>query len=52
MTIAEGSADPGRAPNNRFDGGSDAELIQLFKRNKQVLNRSDEDVIAAMVHPR
>jgi hypothetical protein len=41
-----------RCPDGRFAGGSDAELIQLFKRNKQVLNRSDEDVIAAMTHPR
>jgi hypothetical protein len=41
-----------RCPDNRFDGGSDAELIELFKRNRQVLGRSDEDVIAAMTHPR
>ena len=34
----------------RFDGGSDEELIQLFKRSKRVLNRIDEDVIAAMTH--
>jgi hypothetical protein len=40
------------SPDGRFDGGSDAELIQLFKRNRQVLGRSDEDVIAAMTHPR
>jgi hypothetical protein len=39
-------------PDGRFDGGSDAELIELFKRNRQVLGRSDEDVIAAMTHPR
>ena len=39
-----------RCPDNRFDGGSDAELLQLFKRNKRVLDRSDDDVIAAMVH--
>jgi len=26
-------------------------VIQLFKRNKQVLGRSDDDVIAAMTHP-
>jgi hypothetical protein len=39
-------------PDHRYDGSSDEELIQLFKRNRQVLNRSDEDVIAAMVHPR
>jgi hypothetical protein len=25
---------------------------ELFKRNKQVLSRSDEDVIAAMTRPR
>jgi hypothetical protein len=41
-----------RCPDHRFDGGSDDELIQLFRRNKQVLGRSDEDVIAAMTHPR
>ena len=41
-----------RCPDGRFDGGSDEELIQLFKRNKGVLNRSDEDVIAAMVSDR
>jgi hypothetical protein len=34
--------------DNHFDGSSDAELLQLFKRNKEVLSRSDEDVIAAM----
>ena len=39
-----------RCPDSRFDGGSDAELIQLFKRNKQLLSRSDDDVIAAMTH--
>ena len=39
-------------PDGRYDGGSDEELIQLFKRNRQVLERSDEDVIAAMTHPR
>jgi hypothetical protein len=39
-------------PDGRYDGGSDAELIELFKRNRQVLERSDEDVIAAMTHPR
>ena len=39
-----------RCPDSRFDGGSDAELIQLFKRNKQVLSRTDDDVIAAMTH--
>ncbi len=41
-----------RCPDRRFDGGTDEELIELFKRNKRVLNRSDEDVIAAMTHPR
>jgi hypothetical protein len=41
-----------RCPDSRYDGGSDAELIQLFQRNKRVLDRSDEDVIAAMTHPR
>jgi hypothetical protein len=41
-----------QCPDKRFDGGSDAELIQLFQRNKGVLARSDEDVIAAMTHPR
>jgi hypothetical protein len=41
-----------RCPDRRFDGGTDEELLDLFKRNKQVLARSDEDVIAAMTHPR
>jgi hypothetical protein len=41
-----------RSPDGRYEGGSDAELIQLFQRNKRVLDRSDEDVIAAMTHPR
>ena len=41
-----------RCTDGRYDGGSDAELIELFKRNKQVLGRSDDDVIAAMTHPR
>jgi hypothetical protein len=41
-----------RCPDSRFEGDSDEELIELFKRNKQVLARSDEDVIAAMTHPR
>jgi hypothetical protein len=40
------------SPDGRFDGGSDAELFELFRRNKQVLSRSDEDVIAAMTHPK
>jgi hypothetical protein len=39
-------------PDNRFEGGSDAELLDLFRRNKRVLERGDEDVIAAMTHPR
>jgi hypothetical protein len=39
-------------PDNRFEGGSDEELLELFRRNKRVLARSDEDVIAAMTHPR
>jgi len=39
-------------PDGRYDGGSDAELLELFKRNKWVLSRSDEDVIAAMTRPR
>jgi hypothetical protein len=41
-----------RSPDRRFDGGTDEELIELFRRNKQVLRRSDEDVIAAMTRPR
>ena len=41
-----------RCPDKRFDGGTDEELLQLFKHNRQVLHRSDEDVIAAMTHPR
>jgi hypothetical protein len=38
-----------RCPDGRYDGSSDEELIKLFKRNRRVLARSDEDVIAAMV---
>ena len=30
----------------------DAALLRLFKRNKQVLGRGDEDIIAAMAHRR
>jgi len=41
-----------RCPDKRFDGGTDEELLQLFKHNRQVLHRSDEDVIAAMTRPR
>jgi hypothetical protein len=41
-----------RCPDSRYDGGSADELIQLFQRNKRVLDRSDEDVIAAMTQPR
>jgi hypothetical protein len=41
-----------RCPDHRYDGASDADLLQLFERNKRVLSRSDEDVIAAMTHPR
>jgi hypothetical protein len=41
-----------RCQDDRFDGRSDDELLRLFKRNKQVLSRSDDDVIAAMTHPR
>jgi hypothetical protein len=41
-----------RCPDRRFDGGTDEELIQLFKRNRTVLARSDEDGIAAMTRPR
>lgn len=41
-----------RDPDRRYDGGSDIELLQLFKHNRQVLHRSDEDVIAAMTRPR
>ncbi|HEU5275127.1 MAG TPA: hypothetical protein VFU97_15810 [Xanthobacteraceae bacterium] len=36
-------------PDYRYDGGSDAELLELFKHNRRVLERSDEDVIAAMI---
>jgi hypothetical protein len=39
-------------PDNRYEGASDAELIELFRRNERVLSRSDDDVIAAMTHPR
>lgn len=41
-----------RCPDGRYDGTSDAALIALFKRNQQVLGRSDVDVVAAMTHPR
>jgi hypothetical protein len=41
-----------QCPDRRFDGGSDAELLDLFRRNKRVLSRSDEDVIAVMTRPR
>ena len=41
-----------RCPDRRFDGGTDAELLDLFKRNRQVLQRSDDDVIAVMTRPR
>jgi hypothetical protein len=41
-----------RCPDKRFDGGTDAELLDLFKRNRQVLQRSDDDVIAVMVRAR
>ena len=41
-----------RSPDGRYEGGSDDELIELFRRNKRVLDRSDEDVIAAMTRPR
>ena len=41
-----------RCPDRRFDGGTDGELLDLFKRNRQVLNRTDDDVIAAMTRPR
>jgi len=41
-----------QCPDKRYEGGSDAGLIRLFERNKRMLNRSDEDVIAAMTHPR
>ena len=41
-----------QCPDKRFDGGSDNELLDLFKRNKRVLSRSDEDVIAATTRPR
>jgi hypothetical protein len=40
------------SPDGRYNGGSDAELIELFKRNKRVLARSDEDVIAVMTRSR
>lgn len=41
-----------RCPDRRFDGGTDEELLDLFRRNKRVLERGDEDVIAAMTRPR
>jgi hypothetical protein len=41
-----------RSPDRRFDGGTDEELLQLFKHNRKVLQRTDEDVIATMTRPR
>jgi len=41
-----------RCPDKRFDCGTDAELLDLFKHNRQVLQRSDDDVIAVMTRPR
>jgi hypothetical protein len=41
-----------RYPDSRYAAASDAELLELFKRNKRVLSRGDEDVIAAMTRPR
>lgn len=41
-----------QCPDKRFDGGTDAELLDLFRRNKRVLQRTDEDVIATMTRPR
>ena len=41
-----------RCPDKRFDGGTDEELLDLFKRNKRILERSDQDVIATMTRPR
>jgi hypothetical protein len=40
------------SPDGRYNGGSDTELIELFRRNRRVLERSDEDVIATMTRPR
>lgn len=40
------------SPDGRYNGGSDVELIELFRRNKRVLERSDDDVIAVMTRPR
>jgi hypothetical protein len=40
-----------RCPDTRYEGSSDVELLQLFKRNRKVLGRTDEDVIAAMTRP-
>jgi hypothetical protein len=37
-----------RCPDSRCDGGSDDELLQLFQRNNRVVNRADDDVIAAI----
>jgi hypothetical protein len=38
--------------DRRFDGGTDTELLDLFKRNKRTLERSDDDVVAVMTRPR
>lgn len=42
----------GTASAPAVTGGTDADLLDLFKRNKRVLSRSDEDVIAAMTNSR
>jgi hypothetical protein len=34
-----------RSSDGRYEGASDAELLELFQRNRRVLARSDEDVI-------
>lgn len=41
-----------QCPDDRYRGRPDYELVQLFKRNKEVLGTSDDDVIAAMTQPR
>lgn len=37
--------------DGRFDARSNDDLLRLFQRNKQVLSRGDDDVIAAMTPP-
>jgi hypothetical protein len=52
LTASAATIDRLLATRRATAGGSDAELLDLFRRNKRVLSRSDEDVIAVMTRPR